>query len=92
MRRIRWSEAAADDLDAINGYLRQHHPSYRQPTVRRLYVAARALTKYPHRGRPGRKEGTREMFVLPLPYLIVYAVQTDFVHILRIIHTSQDDA
>ena len=35
--RIRWTPAAAADLQHIGDYLKDHHPHYRQPTVRRLY-------------------------------------------------------
>ena len=30
--RIRWTPAAAADLEQISNYLREHHPHYRQPT------------------------------------------------------------
>ena len=90
MRRIRWAPAAADDLQGIHDYLREHHPSLTQSTIRKLYDAARSLKHFPNRGRIGRQEGTRELVMAPLPYIIVYGIEPQMVHIFRVIHTSQD--
>ena len=38
----------------------------------------------------GQLEGTRELVMIPLPYIIVYGVEPQIVHIFRIIHTSED--
>lgn len=81
MRRIRWSPAAAADLQNIRDYLEAHHPSFMEATVRRLYNAAGSLKRMADRGRPGQKEGTRELVMAPLPYIIVYGVERDIVHI-----------
>jgi plasmid stabilization system protein ParE len=35
--RIRWTPAAAADLQHISDYLKSRHPHYRQPTIRKLY-------------------------------------------------------
>ena len=73
--RIRWTPAAAADLEHISNYLRDHHPHYRQFTVRKIYEAARSLKDFPHRRRPGREEGTRELRFPPLPYIVVYRMR-----------------
>jgi plasmid stabilization system protein ParE len=41
--RIRWTPAAAADLRYISDYLKDRHPAYRQPTMRKLYQAIRSL-------------------------------------------------
>ena len=61
-----------------------------QPTVRKLYDAARSLKQMPHRGRIGLKAGTRELVLAPLPYIIVYGVEPDMVHIFRVLHAAED--
>src|SRR5262245_3639129 len=73
--QIRWTPAAAADLQQINDYLEEHHPHYRQATVRRIYDTIRNLKHAPHRGRPGRVEGTREVLFPPTPYVVVYRVR-----------------
>ena len=88
--RIRWTTPAADDLENIKAYLDRRHPHFSEPTVRAIYNRARALKTTPNRGRPGRRSGTRELPVLPLPYVIVYAVKPEAVEILHIYHGSQD--
>jgi toxin ParE1/3/4 len=90
LRRIRWAPAAADDLESIRNYLREHHPSLAQSTIRKLYHAARSLKQFSNRGRLGQLEGTRELVMAPLPYIIVYGVERDIVHVFRVIHTSED--
>jgi toxin ParE1/3/4 len=90
LRRIRWSPAAAADLEGIRLYLQEHHPSYVESTIRRLYDAARSLKQMPQRGRAGRKASTRELVLAPLPYIMVYGVEPDMVHIFRILHVAKD--
>jgi toxin ParE1/3/4 len=88
--RIRWTPAAAADLQHISDYLKERHPHYRQPTVRKPYETIRSLKDSPHRGRPGRVEGTREILFLPLPYVAVYRVTEESIEVLRIYHGAQD--
>jgi addiction module RelE/StbE family toxin len=88
--RIRWTPPAAADLQSISEYLREHHPQYRQPTMRKLYEKIRALKDAPYVGRPGRVEGTRELLFSPMPYVAVYRVHEDTVEIWRIYHGAQN--
>ncbi len=88
--RIRWTRAAANDLQRISDYLREHHPQYRQLTIRKLYDAVRRLKASPRRSRPGRVNGTRELLFPPMPYVAVYQVGEDTIEVLRIWHGSQD--
>ena len=90
MKRLRWSPAAANDLEEINFYLRHNYSSFALQTMQRIYAAARALRKFPAKGRKGRISNTRELVLAPLPYLIVYALDGEFVHIIRIVHGAQD--
>jgi len=36
--RIHWTPAAAADLQHISDYLKDHHPHYRLPTMRKVYA------------------------------------------------------
>ncbi|MCX6599432.1 MAG: type II toxin-antitoxin system RelE/ParE family toxin [Acidobacteria bacterium] len=87
---IRWTAAAASDLESIKNYWRRHRPEWAQPTVMKLYRAAQSLKELPYRGRPGREAGTRELVMVPLPYVIAYQVRSRDVCILRVLHTSRD--
>jgi plasmid stabilization system protein ParE len=48
--RIRWTPAAAADLEHISDYLKDRHPHYRRPTIRMIYEAIRSLKDLPYRG------------------------------------------
>ena len=88
--RIRWTPAAAADLQHLSDYLKDHHPHYQEPTLRKVFAAVQSLKEWPHRGRPGREEGTRELLFPPLPYIAVYRVQEQNIEVLRIYHGAQD--
>jgi toxin ParE1/3/4 len=88
--RIRWTPAAAADLQNISDYLKEHHPHYRQSTMRKLYDTIRALKQWPGRGRLGGEQGTREILFHPLPYVAVYRVTEATIEVLRIYHGAQD--
>jgi addiction module RelE/StbE family toxin len=88
--RIRWTPAAAADLESISDYLKDRHPRLRHSTVRKLYERVRSLKQWADRGRPGSEAGTRELLFPPLPYVAVYRVADETVEVLRIYHTAQD--
>jgi toxin ParE1/3/4 len=75
---LRWTPAAVADLQHISDYLKEHHPRYRQPTIRKLYEAVLALT--------------REFLFSPLPYVVVYRLSGRSVEVLRIFHTRAGSA
>ena len=84
-----WTEEAADDLDHIAGYLLTHTPSRAQDLIRTVYDAPSDLLTFPNRGRQGKKEGTRELVLSPLPYIVVYKVLGDIIFVVRILHGAQ---
>lgn len=54
-----------------------------------LYEGVGRLRDYPHSGRIGRVEGTRELVYPSLPYVAVYRVTAEAVEISRILHGRQ---
>ncbi len=89
---IRWTPAAADDFEQIKNYLSEHYPQFVQSTVFGLYEAIRSLKSYPKRGRPGREEGTRELVLPRLPYIVAYRIKEEAIEILHIHHGAQNRA
>lgn len=87
--RLRWTREAAADLEQIADYLLTHTPDRAYELVRTLYDAPSALLTFPNRGRPGKKEGTRELVLTRLPYIVVYKVVDDVIFIVRILHGAQ---
>jgi len=88
--RIRWTRAAGADLESIGAYLEEHSPSLTESTLLRLYEAAQSLKRFSNRGRIGRVAGTRELVVSPLPYIVIYTVGEEVVHIVRVLHGAQN--
>lgn len=85
---IVWRCAALNDLGAIRELIVQDNPD----AAARVYEAIRAavdpLAIYPNVGRAGRIDGTRELVLSSLPYIIVYRVAEERVRILSVMHTS----
>ena len=89
--RIRWTEPAARDLTHICDYIRDHDaPGTARRVALTIYESVRSLARYPHRGRPGRRQDTRELVLPPLPFLAVYRIRGDVIEILRILHGAQN--
>jgi len=86
---LRWTEQAADDLEQITDYLFENAPERAAEFVRDIYNAPSRLLKFPYLGRPGKKEGTRELVLSPLPYIVVYQITGHIVHVARILHGAQ---
>jgi addiction module RelE/StbE family toxin len=87
--QIRWSSAAAQDLFRIIEYiLRENSPAARR-VANTIYKSIGSLSSFPHRGRTGRLEGTRELPIPSLPFLVVYRVAEDTVEIAGVIHGAQ---
>lgn len=90
--QIRWTRAAAADLEHISDYLSEHNPGFQARTIRELYEGIRSLRSFPNRGRLGREEGTRELVFSPLPYVVAYRVREQSVEVLRVYHRAQHRA
>lgn len=69
MMRLYWTPAAAADLQHISDYLKERHPHYRQPTLRKLYDTIRSLRQSPYRGRPEASQIPAKWYSLRCPML-----------------------
>ncbi len=89
--RIRWSPDAAADLQKIIEYIRLENPMSAQRIGRAIYDRLKMLETFPHGGRLGRVEGTRELALPPLPFIVVYRIveHSDVVEIVNVIHGAQ---
>ena len=87
--QLRWTEEAANDLERIADYLLIHAPDRAQELVRRVYDASTTLLRFPNRGRSGKRGGTRELVLAPLPYIVVCMVRGDLVFVVRVLHGAQ---
>lgn len=87
--QLRWTEQAIADLTQIADYLFETAPERASALILSIYEAASKLLVFPRRGRLGRKAGTRELVLAPLPWLIIYRVTGDAVQVPRVLHGAQ---
>ncbi len=87
--KIRWTQIAADDLRSVHDYLSEQAPRRADTIVDRILVGIDALERYPHLGRPGRLEGTRELVVTGTPFIVFYRLQESQVEILGVLHAAR---
>jgi len=88
--RIRWTELAAQDLTHICDYIEEHEgPGAARRVATAICQGVDALSRFPNRGRPGRKTGTRELVFPGFPFLAIYRVGAEIVEINRILHGAQ---
>ena len=88
--QVRWTTAAASDLENIADYLFEKTPENAARLIREICDAVLALRIYPNRGRAGKKSGTRELVLPALSYIVVYKVESDVLHIARILHGARE--
>jgi toxin ParE1/3/4 len=67
----------------------EHAPGRAAELVLEVYNAPATLLAFPHSGRPGRKAETRELVLSPLPYVVIYQITGDVIHVARILHGAQ---
>jgi len=77
-------------LAHIKNILTEHHPQFCRSTVIELYETIRSLKASSRRGRLGPEEGTRELVLSRLPYVVAYAIKEQAIEILHIYHGAQN--
>jgi len=88
--RVVWSDDAVADLRAISEYIeRDRSLATANKIVRRIYRDVQGLATMPHGGRPGRVEGTRELVLAPLPYIVIYRIFPERLLVLSVVHGAQ---
>ena len=87
--RLRWSKDALEDLTAIRRYIAENHPAAAQRVGQCILGAITYLRDHPGIGRAGRVQGTRELVIPGLPYIVPYRVKENLIELLRVLHTSR---
>lgn len=88
MSRIRWTTPAVDQLASIVNHIRQDNPDAARKVAQGILDTIEKLETFPSIGRPGEREGTREL--VSYTYVIVYKLKDDVAEILSIWHGAQD--
>jgi addiction module RelE/StbE family toxin len=85
---VRWADEATDDLVEIIDYIEQRNESAAHALEETIVQAAENLPAMPYLFRRGREPGTREYVVHP-NYILVYQVGSEFIDVLRVLHSRQ---
>ncbi len=88
--RVRWTAPAAEDLYNITRWIRRDNPAAARGVAKTIYDACESLQVFASRGRKGKKQGTRELILPGLPYIVVCMIRQETVEITRIYHAAQD--
>ncbi|MCK5800543.1 MAG: type II toxin-antitoxin system RelE/ParE family toxin [Deltaproteobacteria bacterium] len=78
-----------DDLEEIFDYILQESPHIAALMLKRIGKGIYALRDAPHRGRPGRVAGTRELVISKTPFVVPYQVRGNTIEILRVFHGAR---
>ena len=82
--KLRYTAYARDNLVKIRSYIAQHNPQAASRVINHIRQQAQLLSDYPHLGKEGRCEGTRELVISLYPYIVAYRVyfrrSTNFSH------------
>lgn len=86
---VRFTRRAINDLARIREYIANDNPMAASRMAVELVAACDRLELFPERGKPGLRQGTRELTTV-WPYVIVYRISGADIDILAIWHGAQD--
>lgn len=87
--KVAWTRWALADLDSARDFIAGERPSAARKVIDRIEKAVEAIARHPEVGRPGRIDGTRELFVPGTPFILPYRVTPKRVELLGVIHGSR---
>lgn len=96
MARVVWTRRYLRELELIGNYIAQHNPRAAARVVKLIHSKTEnLLSANPFLGRNGQIEGTRELVLPELSYIVAYRVRGDDVEVLFVQHGARawpDDA
>jgi toxin ParE1/3/4 len=88
--KIVWTRKASRHLRAAFDYWAGESSLASAATMLdRIFSAVELLKRYPGAGRRGRIAGTREVVIVPTPFLIAYRVRRGRIEILALLHGAR---
>lgn len=90
MSRILWTLPAVEHLKEIRAFISKDSPAAASRVVKAIREQVKPLAQHPQMGRPGILDGTRELVISRLPYLVVYHQQDETVTVLAVVHTTRN--
>jgi toxin ParE1/3/4 len=87
--KTRWTPIAASDLKATYEYISKDSVQSTNKVMDRFLSGIEMLERYPHLGREGRVEGTRELAISGTPFLVFYRIRRNQVEVLGVLHAAR---
>ena len=84
-----WLKRALNDRDAQLDYIAEDNPLAAVAQGDRIDEQVDHLLLHPKMGRPGRKQGTRELVISRTPFIVVYRINGKRIELLRLLHGAQ---
>ena len=84
-----WLKRAIQDRDAQLDHIAKDDPMKAVVQGDRIAEQIDILLQHPQMGRPGRKQGTRELVISRTPFIVVYRLNGKRIELLRLLHGSQ---
>ena len=88
-RRVRWSDKAAADYHGQLAFIADDSSTNAELVDKRIIAAIELLASRPI-GRAGRVVGTYEKTVAGTSLIVAYMLDSETLHVLRIIHTKRN--
>jgi toxin ParE1/3/4 len=85
-----FSPSAKADIQAIYDFIARENPTAASRVIAAIETATMQLSQFPLSGRTGVVETTRELVIPRQPYIAVYRVADDEVHVIAVFHAAQD--
>jgi toxin ParE1/3/4 len=87
---VEWTDAAMSDLEEAYEYIANSSgPTIARTLVERVFLSVDHLTAFPQSGLLGRVQSTREVVTSHTPFIAAYAVESNHVVILAVLHGAQ---
>ena len=86
--QVKWTRQALINLNDAVEYIAGDNPVAARKVAQRAWDSSQLLALQPRIGRPGRVQGTRELVISGLPYVLPYIQKGNTIYILRVMHTS----
>ncbi len=88
--KLNFRQGALADIEAIHDFIAQNNPTAASRVVTRIRAGVKRLEMFPLSGRLGARQGTREVVVTGLPYIVVYQPTETIVDIIAVFHCAKN--
>jgi toxin ParE1/3/4 len=88
--KVVFRKSALFDIENIHRFIARSNPQAATKVAMRIREATKRLERFPLSGRRGSVEGTHELIVSRLPYIVVYETASETVEVIAVFHAAED--